>query len=577
LTQFLHFAAHPDDDLLFMNPDLSAAIRSGMPSTTVFLTAGQKTGAGATEGERARSRQRGIQDAYARMAGLTPAGDQSEWTGDLLTVVGHLIDRYKLDGHDVHVIFVALRDGQLAELYAGTPHLTVVTTDGLGAPQYGYNKADVISVIRGLATIYEPSEVRSLDPLPESRYTPVDHADHTASAKLVVDANLAVPVVHYRGYGIGSVPANLAPAVAADKLATFHVYTAYDPNAADLNWTDRMYYRWPRGTSWVGHNADGRQQVFTVLRGEVLTWWQVTGGGWSQPVVLGGAGGPLAPTLAVGHNADGRMELLGRRLSDHRILSVFQRTPNGGWNPTWIDLGNHNAGSATAGQMGAPAIGRHANGRMCLFVKNGGGGVSMKSQLSPGGSWGGWVDLGGTDVQDGMAVVLNPAGGLEVFAATRTKILHWYQHTPNGAFTLNPNLPSMVPASPPTAVMDANGCARVAYRRIGGEEVAVSAQAEPASGWLPAVAGPAPGGTGQLALSLYDGEVRLAGQDANGSVSMCQLDGDGTPGSWSSLGGRTDCPAMAEDAAGQLLVFSAVGGEPAYCPLTAQPDWTPLP
>lgn len=574
----MHVVAHPDDDLLFMSPDLAAAIASGTPTVTVVMTAGQLSGNGATDGQRARNRQKGLQDAYASMAGLVPVGDQSEWTGDLLMAAGYQLERYTLGDTDVHLVFLALRDGGLASLYANTPHLTVVTTGGLGAPQYGYNRADVIDTLTALTASYEPAQIRSLDPLPESRYAPTDHADHTASAKFVADAGIGIPVVAYRGYSIGSVPANLDPATAADKLAAFNAYRATGDGAAgDLGWTNRMYYRWPRGTSWVGHNADGRQQVFIVNpQGEVLTWWETVGGGWSQPVVLGGAGGPLASTLSVGHNLDGRMEVAGRRLSDHRIVAVRQISPNSSWSPTWSDLGNHNAGMANASQMGAPTLARHANGRLCVLVKNGGGGVSTKSQTAVGGSWGSWVDLGGTDVQDGISAVQGPDGRLEVFAATRAKVLHWYQTAPNSAFTLNSVLPSMVPASPPTAVLDATGCIRVAYRRQGGSDVAVSVQAAPGSGWSPPVTAAGPGGTGQLTAAPQDGELHLFGRDANDGVSVTQLAPAGTPGSWVSLGGQADCPAISTNPDGSVQVYAA-GDQPASLAWPDETTWSPLP
>ncbi|MEV4758773.1 PIG-L family deacetylase [Micromonospora sp. NPDC049559] len=572
----LHVVSHPDDDLLFMSPDLATAVRSGSPSVTLFLTAGQLTGAGSTDGQRARSRQRGIQDAYAVMAGLTPNGDQSEWTGDLFNVNGKLLERYTLDGTDVQVVFAALRDGQLDTLYAGTPQQTVVTTGGLGAPLYGYNKTDVINLIKTVVSVYEPGEVRSLDPMPEARYTPHDHADHTASARFVADAVTDVPVVAYRGYSISSLPVNLAPEVAAAKLAAFQAYAAYDPRAAANGWTERMVYRWPRGTSWVGRNADGRLQVFTVNQGKVLTWWQLVGGGWSQPQFLPSAGGRLAPTIAVGRDADGRLEVFARRLSDHRIMVIWQTAPNASWAGSWADLGNHNAGMSNADQMGCPVVARHADGRLVVFVKNGGGGVSGKAQTVAGGGWGAWQDLGGGDVQDGLAAVNAPDGRIELFAATTTGLLHWYQSAVNGSFTLNTGLPCLAPAGPPTAVLGSDGRIRVVYRKGGGVDVAVSRQASPNGGWAPPVAGPGPGGTGHLATAVLGDDVHVVGRDADDGISVAPLDGDCLPLDWNGLGGRVDCPAVAVDGGGQAVVF-AVNGRPAYHGWGTVGAWTTLP
>jgi LmbE family N-acetylglucosaminyl deacetylase len=574
-AQLMHIVAHQDDDLLFMNPDLASAIQSGAPTVTIFLTAGQKSGLGATDGQRARSRQRGIQDAYARMAGHTPLGDQSEWTGALFPIATRQLERYTLTGTGVQLVFVALQDGQLSSLYAGTPHLTVVTTGGLGAPQYGYNRADVVTLLSALMTHYQPAQVRALDPLPEARYWPVEHPDHVTAAQFVADVAWPGPVVNYRGYSIGAIPVNLAPDAVAGKSAAFSTYQAYDDDAAASGWTERMYYRWPRGGSWVGRNADGTLQVFTVRAGTVWTWWQV-GGGWSPAKQLGGAGGPLAPTLAIAYDTDGRMELLGRRLSDHRIVVVWQTTPSGTWFPSWLDLGNHNAGHPLAGQLGTPATARHADGRLCLFVKNAGGGVSMKSQTAAGSGWGGWVDLGGTDVQDGLSAVADPAGRIHLFAATRGSVLHWFQASPNAAFTANPGLPSLVPASPPTAVLGPDGRIRVLYRRAGGTEVAVGVQGAAPGTWLTPVTGPAPGGTGQLSATVFDGQLRIFARDRHDGVSVGLLDGGNVPGGWDELGGKADCPVAATEPGGSLRVFAAENEQVSYRSWPDEGAWNVL-
>ncbi|MGW4462890.1 PIG-L family deacetylase [Micromonospora sp. NPDC004704] len=571
----LHVVAHEDDDLLFLSTDLADTIRSGTATITAFLTAGQLSGLGTAEGERARNRQRGIQDAYAVMAGVTPAGNQAEWNHDVISINGRQIERYMLKGARVHLIFVGLRDGELDDLYAGTPHRTVIPDGGAGVPQYTYNRADVVALIAGLVAFYPIGEVRTLDPLPESRYSPPDHGDHVTTARLVTEAVTQVSVTSYRAYSIGSLPMNLPPDQATRKLAAFDAYRVYDPAAATLGWTERMVYRWPRGTTWIGRNADGRLQVFTVRQGQVFTWWQLAGGGWSQPVFLANAGGPLAPTLTVGHNVDGRMELFARRLSDHRIVVLWQTAVNSAWSSAWADLGNHNAALPNANQMGAPTAARHADGRLCLFVKNGGGGVSVKSQPAPGDGWGAWVDLGGTDVQDGISAVLNPTGCLEVFAATRAKVLHWYQSVPNGPLIRNEVLPSMVPASAPSAVVGADGRVRVVYRRGGGTDVAVSVQASPGGGWLPPVAAPGPGGVGQLATVVHGNQLYAFARDAASGVSVAQLGADSVPGAWTSLGGTVETPAVVVTGTGPQ-VFAARAGALAYRSWPAESGWSSL-
>ncbi|MGW7580526.1 hypothetical protein ACWGKU_37870 [Kitasatospora sp. NPDC054768] len=62
---FLQVVAHEDDDILFMNPDLSNALANGTPSVTVFVTAGNITRPG---------------PAAVRGAGhRPPSADTGEW------------------------------------------------------------------------------------------------------------------------------------------------------------------------------------------------------------------------------------------------------------------------------------------------------------------------------------------------------------------------------------------------------------------------------------------------------------------------------------------------------------------
>lgn len=45
---FMTIVVHPDDDLLFMNPDIAHSIAEGDVTTSVFLTSGDAGGTGRT-------------------------------------------------------------------------------------------------------------------------------------------------------------------------------------------------------------------------------------------------------------------------------------------------------------------------------------------------------------------------------------------------------------------------------------------------------------------------------------------------------------------------------------------------
>lgn len=83
----------------------------------------------------------------------------------------------------------------------------------------------------------------------------------------------------------------------------------------------------------------------------------------------------------------------------------------------------------------------------------------------------------------------------------RSRILHWHQPTATAAFVLDSALPSMTPASPPTAALSQDGRIEVAYRRAGTAEMVVSYQVAAGGPWSlnPAVIG-GHAGVGEPAL-----------------------------------------------------------------------------
>jgi LmbE family N-acetylglucosaminyl deacetylase len=440
----MQVVAHEDDDLYFINPDIWAAIQSGLPVVTVYLSAGQISGNGTTAGQRARNRQLGIQAAYASMAGVP-----SVWSGEVIWAAGRQVERYSLAGTvaPVEVVFMGLPDGGLDAIYDGGSGITVLADGGLLSRTFAYMRADVVAVLAALMCRYQPTVLRVQDPLPDTRYGP-DHADHVAAARMAGQAAAgfsdSMVLVPYRCYNIASAVPNVDAAGLAAKTAADQAYAVYDSDTSDAGWVDRMYPRWPRGTTWAHPNTDGAVQVF-VVRSALLWTWRETGSGWSAPSVLAGAVGALAPSISVTHNADGRLQLFARSLTNHRIMSVCQ-TPAGSWG--WWDFGSPNAGWSNAGQVGAPVTAVGGDGRIVVAVRNGGGGVSVKLQSVQNGGWPStWADLGGTDVQEGLQLVVNSAGGVDIYARTITGALHWSQATPGAAWILAPIPVTSLPTS----------------------------------------------------------------------------------------------------------------------------------
>ncbi|MFJ9690638.1 PIG-L family deacetylase [Kitasatospora sp. NPDC101183] len=573
---FMQVVAHEDDDILFMNPDLSNAIGNGTPSVTVFVTAGNITGDPCVggcydpEGDPLRTwnRQMGAVNAYSRMAGVgdnDPATDEiGHWIVEAWTVAGKQVERYMLKDRSVHLIFLNLHDAGLANVLNGGTDTTVVPK---GSPLSGpstYTGADVVEVLRQIMGTYRPTVLRAQDELPDTRYKS-DHADHISAAKFAGVAARqyggSLIQVNYRDYNIGDAPENLDPATVGTKGVIVSEYASHDHSGNyETSWFSRMYYRWSRGTSWAALNRDGRPQVFVVRAGALYTYWRQGDGSWAGPATFADPGGRLAPGIAVGTNADGRLEVFARRLDDHRIVSVPQVAPNGVWRNSWADLGNPNAGLTNADQVGVPAVVASQDGRLELFVKNGGGGLSTIRQTSPNGAWTTtWEDLKGTDIQDPVTAILNGTGRIEVFASTRGEILNWWQTRPNDAFNGPVAVPNAHPASPPRAALDQDGRIELAYREAGTGAMLVSYQTQLGGAWSPSPVNlGGHKGVGEPATATLGGQVVLFERNAGGGVSTTAQNAPNSGyGPWQDLGGTVlDYPSALVDGGGALYVFA---------------------
>jgi LmbE family N-acetylglucosaminyl deacetylase len=263
---FLQIVAHEDDDLFFMNPDIERAIASGAPTVTVYLTAGQMTGDGPTPQVRARNRQRGVQNAYAAMAGVLDSDDssQAEWHGAPWSVGGRVVERYTLRARsNVQLVFLNLADGTLADLHAGRPRGTIVPAEQHNVTtRQQYSRSDVVTVLRAIMEALRPTVLRSQDPDPDRRrqFRP-DHTDHVAAAQFSREAaagyNSPYYEVSYRNYNIIDAPPNLGIDAVRRKVDFLRQYARYDDRVRALmtshrsdesGWAARMYRRWCRET-----------------------------------------------------------------------------------------------------------------------------------------------------------------------------------------------------------------------------------------------------------------------------------------------------------------------------------------
>ncbi|MEU4543521.1 PIG-L family deacetylase [Nonomuraea dietziae] len=265
--------AHQDDDLLFVNPDLSRDYDRGACLRVVYLTAGDAGRAG----DYVRSRENGVRAAYAVMAGAPDT-----WRRSDLRAGGRRLRAYSLvkppNGRgDIQLVFMGLPDGfpkgggsavygrqSLLKLFRGG-HGRITTVDGSAR----YDEETLIAVLRGLIQRFRPDVIRTLDHhstrLGYSTTESVDHSDHAVTARytllaarhaMAASPGLRPELAFYRTYGISALPANLTLDERIRKRAIFEAYVgqvtcgpggcgAAPPRvgASESAWVARQYRR----------------------------------------------------------------------------------------------------------------------------------------------------------------------------------------------------------------------------------------------------------------------------------------------------------------------------------------------
>lgn len=241
--------AHPDDDLLFMNPHIADTIADGDPMTTVFVTAGD-AGDGSAYWE---AREMGAKAAYAQMAGADPA----DWVDETVTldvggVAWEVQSSYLADDPQVRLYFLRTPDGidgggtdtygfgSLERLLEGDAD-QITTVDGLVT----YSSDDLTQVLGAIMTRHMPDDILLQDDSSE-----IEHSDHVHTTEL---AEAALPlygedvtVTHFTGYISWAEEENLTPDQVALVTGVFETYAVFDPFVTDDAGALREPY-----TDWV--------------------------------------------------------------------------------------------------------------------------------------------------------------------------------------------------------------------------------------------------------------------------------------------------------------------------------------
>lgn len=220
-------AAHLDDDLYFMSPDILRDVASGESCGTVYLTSGASVW-----DDYPMRRETGVKSAWAQMAGLL-----SDWDEETVVLAGKTVATSMLKGSKVRLVFLRLPDGGYGE--AEPHHLRLLhegrvrTLLSLGPLASTYTRDDLVKVLVAAMDLYGARTVRHHDPrIPYGRLD-LDHYDHVAAAQFTLEAVQAHPRrpghIGYVGYEVSRYPDNLSREEQEAKYAAFVAYAQHDP------------------------------------------------------------------------------------------------------------------------------------------------------------------------------------------------------------------------------------------------------------------------------------------------------------------------------------------------------------
>ncbi|MFE9116903.1 PIG-L family deacetylase [Streptomyces sp. NPDC007172] len=511
----LQILAHPDDDLYFMNPDTQHTLDSGVPLVSVYVTGGEANGDNRVVSDTgphvydkaaySSARHQGLRQAYATLLGLDKYAPWEKSVAELRGGHRAEVNRLQHRGRSVELVFLNTAMHTPLGGRMGLPslwedhHLQLPVVIAEGSPltrAKAYTYDDMVDVLAGILDDYAPTLVQTLDPDPDIQHSsPVnrshdseqpgysDHADHTAAASFAWAALIrhaergnAFLATAYRAYYNRHWPKNLPARVLAEKAAHLVPYggdKTWDCGNAggcgDYNvggnrpltnwkgWVRSTHYRHPGPRLLV--SGDGAH-AYGVLGLRAVRWSRNPDDSWGAPEDLGGS--PLAPVLGGAALADGRQVLFGLRFASlqgragantREIVTLEQGTPGGRFG-AWKGLGNPERGDDRGRRIGPPTAVAAPDGRVHLFVRNAGRGVSCRVREADG-TWAPWRDLGGESVQEGLSAVVDGRGRVHVFAAGADTVHHWTQSAPGHPLAPVPTrLPLAVDAVAPVAQGD---------------------------------------------------------------------------------------------------------------------------
>lgn len=332
-------------------------------------------------------------------------------------------------------------------------------------------------------------------------------------------------------------------------MATERVPPVGDRGAAD---TVRL------AGKWLTRGTDGLLTAHAPADGAVLRWTQ-TPSGWRGPDRLDAP--RLLPVLTVAQGGDGYVHLVGmRRTGTGEDLELVHAVQFQTGRPLlgWRSLGHPNK---AGGWNGDPVAAVDGEGRLCVFLRNGGGGVSCRVQGARGG-WGQWQDLGGSGVGESPAAAVDGEGLVELFVPDRTSVTRYTQEKSGAPFAPAGRLEVRPAGGAFTALATATGSVSLFFTDGDGAIQVWAPSRAPELRPLIEAAGSGPLVLSRLTVEGHDCTV-LAQESQQGRVAFAAYPTqDESSGAWWT-GTTTDADllslAMCEQAGGGLIAMAITG------------------
>ncbi|MCC3774325.1 PIG-L family deacetylase [Streptomyces sp. UNOB3_S3] len=435
------------------------------------------------------ARHQGLRQAYAELIGrdkFTP------WKKSVMDLPGGCraeINELGEGRRKARLIFLNIAMFSAGEtrlpLLWDRPYAVMQTLVATGSPCRSvstYHHRTLVDALAAIMEKYRPTVVHTMDPDPDYQVHDAthpkdndygacsDHRDHTPTALFTWKAldqwvsrhtrreghPPRFTTLAFRGYYNQRWPYNLPSEIVDEKYRLVAAYGG-DPGWSCGNqggcgdygqggerplknrkgWIRSTHYRYPGPTAVAGSDRSGRLEAYGVLGLQAVRWQETSPGSgrWGAPVALGG--GPLAPAVASVKDVKGHRLLFALRFSslegqgrgNSREITVLEQHSPGGAFKAWKSLGNPEHKAERGRRVGVPAAVATPDGRVHLFVRNAGKGLSSRVR-EPDGTWGKWQSLHGQEVQEGLSAALDGQGRVHVFGIGRDTVHHWSQEAP---------------------------------------------------------------------------------------------------------------------------------------------------